>query len=166
MNYPPRNLKVYDEPTVFNKEMAIGLFLAGPIGAIIGGFVGKSRMKNELQYGKTVGEPTAWNKDTLLGGLMGNALGGLAVAAVVVSLQLPLAIAAFGGLIGTIGGAYLGAKKGEARMQQEYEYAQKQEHYFAGKAPGKAAEVNLEPQVEQTTYRDLVTQTPEGHLHR
>jgi hypothetical protein len=79
-------LRKNETPTVFNKEMAIGivtglmvlphaLFFAA-IGGIIGGIMGKSRMQKEQMQGKTVSDsPSFWNKNTLLGGMLGSNLG-------------------------------------------------------------------------------------------
>ena len=65
-------LKVNDEPTYFNKEMAIGTVIAPVIGTLIGGYIGKRRMEKEKTEGRiTTDEPSAWNKDTLLGAGLG-----------------------------------------------------------------------------------------------
>jgi hypothetical protein len=91
-------LKKTDEPTIFNKEMALGFFTAGllaagtggfalPIvvfGTLIGGFLGKSRIENERHEGKVVSDkPSFWNKDTFLGGFLGHVAGNLVAGTII-----------------------------------------------------------------------------------
>ena len=163
--YPPLTLAVHDEPTMFNKEMAIGTFF-GPIGMLIGGWIGKSRMSNELKYGKVVGEPSGWNKDAALGFLGGNLLGGI-VAAIMVAGGAVAGIAALLPLAAGVAGGFMGAHHGEAAEFAEYQkaatihsVAQAQEH-----AKGLTHEPGLEQEIESTKYRDLVTAQQSEH-HR
>jgi len=153
-------LKTNAEPTIFNKEMVIGTLIAPVIGTIIGGYIGKSRMKDEMEHGKTVSEnPSFWNKDTLIGGLAGNFVAYIgvkvALAAITLAALTPipalLALAAVSAAaVGSIVvGAYIGGKAGESRLKAEYEEAKKQtivEHIGRTTSPeiAKAVEYSME----------------------
>jgi len=123
-------LKVNDEPTWFNKEAFIGLLLAGPIGGVIGGWIGNERMEREKLVGKRVSsEPSFWNKDTLIGGLIGDGLGGVVgyIAGVAIGGWPGVAVGVAIWLGGILIGAYLGDAAGEKRRQREYEGARQQQ---------------------------------------
>lgn len=129
-----RKLMVNDEPTIWNKEMAIGTLLLPIIGTVIGGYIGKNRMRQEKAEGRTVtNEPSGWNKDTLLGGLIGTSVGGVVgsiLAAVAIGTFGPAgAIAAHGvGLLaGMIVGGSIGAKFGKDRQLHDYEQSVEQD---------------------------------------
>ena len=146
----PLTLKVTAEPTIFNKEALIGFFTPlAFIGAIIGGFIGKNRMEEEKSAGKIVTDkPSFWNKDTLLGGLIGGWVGALvafvargviagpaiaelAATGVVTGANAPLLVTALAvSAVISLGsitlGAYLGGKSGQAHQVQEYEAAKQQ----------------------------------------
>ena len=162
--YTPRRLQVYDTPTVFNKEMAIGALIGfGPIGMIVGGLVGKARMNSEKNNGKMVGEPSAWNKDTILGGLLGG-LAGAAVLALVAGTGFGLAAGMAAYLGGMAAGGFIGGQHGKGVQQAEYYKAIDQEQYFArqsgqGLAQAPAQDMQ-QPGHEQTTYRDMVRNAP------
>lgn len=130
-------LKVTDTPTWWNKEAAIGLIGAGPLGAFVGGLIGKDRMERENRDGRAVSStPSFWNKDTLLGGLLGNLTGaliGLGIATIILfsaevlpSLAMVQLGASAMAVAGAAVGVYLGGKKGQAREQQEYAQAAQQ----------------------------------------
>ncbi|MDX2073452.1 MAG: hypothetical protein SFX19_03695 [Alphaproteobacteria bacterium] len=140
-------LKTNQTPTYFNKDAAIGLLIPGIgiIGAVVGAFIGKDRMEKEAAVGKPVGEPTFWNKDALLGGLLGQALGAIAMLAVVAAAPFMPVIApavaegaglllAAGGLAGLVTGVFLGGDAGKERMLQEYTMAAVQSHEQAGRS--------------------------------
>ena len=86
----PYIIPTNENPTFWNKDNAlgalIGTFVAGPFGLIaggaIGGFLGKSKMENELETGKVIKEPTFWNKDAAIGAMLGVLAGGLLVGGV------------------------------------------------------------------------------------
>ncbi len=93
-------LKTNKEPTFWNEDiwtgMGAGAFipLVGPFfGAIIGGFVGKKRMNDDLEDGKTVSEASYFNKGILQGGakgaIIGSILGGLTSAAIIGTQIVP-----------------------------------------------------------------------------
>lgn len=127
-------LTVKAEPTMWNKEMLIGTLFVPIIGTIIGGMIGKSRMKHEAEAGRdTTSEPSAWNKDTLLGGLLGGIVGRMIalVGAGAAETALPgmggsLAMLA-GTLIGSTIGAGVGANLGKQRLMREHEEAKNQQ---------------------------------------
>jgi hypothetical protein len=150
-------LRTNDKPSFFNKELligglaatvtaAVGLGLLTPIGmavvaggAIAGSVIGEKRMESEAILGKKVGEPSFWNKDTLLGGLLGavaSPLPAIVTAAITVSLAavlLPaliptaLSIGLIGGTAASIAtGAYVGGKLGELNQTKEYQAAKEQ----------------------------------------
>jgi hypothetical protein len=124
-------LRVTDTPTIFNKEMAIGtLLFPGLLGTIIGGLVGKERMEWEFKDGRRVSsDPSFWNKDTLLGGLIGYsmvAIIGMITAVFAFPEITILGLAAIGvgsGAVGTVIGAWVGGKHGQDRMEHEYRSA-------------------------------------------
>lgn len=168
----PLILKKNETPTYFNKEAAIGFFIGGgPIGALVGGFMGKSRMESEAITGKVIKEPSFWNVDTLLGGLIGLNLGviagaithvALAAAAVATAAPTlttaamisatPLALVGLAAipLMGAAGaalGAYLGGESGMEEMKQEQLQAIAQQTSRAqsyGRAPQQQVEYNHE----------------------
>lgn len=137
-------LKTKDEPTFWNKEAAIGLLVAFPVGGIIGGFIGKNRMEKEKKAGKVVSDESSfWNKDTLLGGLIGNVggaiAGGIIAAVALIGMaytgQVPTnamadlvltAGAGLAGMAGLAGGAYWGGNAGIERQKTEFEEAKSQ----------------------------------------
>ncbi|MDX1974900.1 MAG: hypothetical protein SFT92_04420 [Rickettsiales bacterium] len=146
---------VNDEPSWFTKETAIGFLMAGPLGFLVGGYVGKQRMEREKLDGRIVEKPSFWNKDMLLGGLLGGLVGSLGAVAVVVTAAIALhsaPILAFGGLasalgylVGAAGGAYYGGTEGEKTMEQEYAQAVA---LHRAREPGRA------PLLEQTVERE------------
>jgi hypothetical protein len=114
---PELILQTHQQPTMWNKDMAIGglaaalltanliapgLGLFGALaGAAIGGLHGKRQMKHELENGKRVGRPSILNKDTLLGGLIGLTL-------------VPFAAITGAMIMGALGGAVPAAAVGLA----------------------------------------------------
>ncbi len=133
------------ESTIFNKDMLLGT-LAGwtvgglfgaPLGAVIGGVLGKNRIDRENLEGKIVSKPSFWNKDTVIGALGGHVVGGLAAAAVILTISTKaiiggalatsplgmLAIAATLIVGGTLIGANIGGNQGARRMESEYQQA-------------------------------------------
>ena len=132
-------LKVDAEPTIFNKEMVIGALMPGiglPIGAIVGGIMGNSRMQREKLQGRIVSdEPSGWNKDAILGaelGGIGGVIAGIAAAAtlaIMFTSMAPLAgLVMWGGYLTGMGaGAYIGSSQGIASERKDYEKAKHQE---------------------------------------
>jgi hypothetical protein len=163
-------LKTNREPTIFNKEMAIGLMagvmlpgvgligalIAAAAGTVVGGLIGRSRMQDEKTHGKTVSEETSfWNKDALLGGLLGGFVGQVTAVAAMVALSIPLSpVALVATLLGSMAlgaaaGGYIGGSSGENNQKAEYEEAKKQtivEHLSHNVSPevGKAVEYSME----------------------
>ena len=137
---PVLTLKVNDQPTWLNKEMAIGTLLFPIVGTLIGGYIGKERMERELKEGRPVSaSPSFWNKDTLLGASIGYALTGLIFMATTITAVAGTAATGspvVGGLgalamsaslvVPTILGAYLGGKHGQNRQVAEYAEATQQ----------------------------------------
>src|SRR5437763_1367640 len=86
-------LKTNHNPSIFNKDMFLGGLLGSLIapgwgaivGGAIGGLFGKNRQEKENREGKLVSEPSFWNKDTLIGGIVGNAIGAVAGLAILVA---------------------------------------------------------------------------------
>ena len=85
-------LQTNHRPSFFNKDTLLGgligfsasafipggLIVAGLVVAgssAVGGYLGKQRQERENREGKTVGEASIWNKDTLIGGWIGNDIG-------------------------------------------------------------------------------------------
>jgi hypothetical protein len=120
-------LRTNEEPTFFNKEAVIGFLAVPPLGAIVGGMIGKNRMEKEKTNGKIVSEPSAFNKNALLGGLLGWAVGGL-VASIAITPALAtgtLSLAALGVTAASVFavaalGATIGGKQGKAVQEKEY----------------------------------------------
>jgi len=154
----PMTLQTHHNPSLFNKDMLLGgllgllipipgaALITAPIGGILGGLIGKNRLAKENREGKTVGEPSFWNKDTLIGGLIGLALAGIAAfsvgligagATVVTAAAAPAAAPVVLGLgVGAVGaalfgvpilGAYIGGKIGKKRQEREYDEARRQQ---------------------------------------
>lgn len=135
-------LKTNHSPSLFNKDMLLGALIGTlvmpPIGTLvgagIGGVVGKGIQEKENRNGKHVGDPSFWNKDTAIGGLIGSFIGSVAagVAMFAVAGASPaiaavgLAVAGAAWMASTGLGAYLGGKAGEKRQAREYEEAKQQ----------------------------------------
>ncbi|MEQ1790406.1 MAG: hypothetical protein ABL857_08175, partial [Rickettsiales bacterium] len=142
-------LRTNETPTFFNKEAAIG-FLIAPhlaIGAVVGGIIGKNRMKKELTHGKPVGESSTLNKDTLLGGMIGLTIGGAITTLILMSQTATIAAAA--ATIGTIGtaiiGAVIGSKHGKRTQEKEYvEALHQQSEQQMEKSPSVSKNVTQE----------------------
>lgn len=128
----PLVLKVTDEPTYFNKEAAIGLPILFPIGLIVGAMMGKDRMEKERVNGRVIEEPTVFNKDMMLGGVIGSigaaavTVIGLAIAVFAGSMTGPAALAVVGiassvaSAMGMVTGGMIGGDYGKESMQQDY----------------------------------------------
>jgi hypothetical protein len=159
---PVLRLDKPQKPSIFNRDMLIGLFAGALIpsmfigaiaGALIGGFMGKSRIEKENQHGKDAHPPSFWNKKTVIGGLAGFHVGALIAGAIAISaiaiVGIPIAaigtvggVAAMGltgaqagtlalaGLAsivsivgGTVAGTFMGGKVGKTEMTEEYQQA-------------------------------------------
>lgn len=135
----PLILPTNEEPSMWNRDTAVGAVVGSlifplvgvPVGALVGGMMGKSRMEEEKARGKVVSEPSFWNKDTFIGAGIGNMVGGAVAVATVVAAPViglsalgALAVAGTLGLGGIVAGAYLGGRSGEERLQSEYNQAQ------------------------------------------
>ncbi len=135
MSSPTLIYKPSAKPTAFNRESVLGFMigsiLLGPItgiiGAIIGGYSGKSRQQNEFENGKAVSPNTSfWNKTTAIGFGVGAWVG--TIIAVAVLFTVPVAGVGLTALsLGILGGAAVGTVvggfKGEQRQRNEYEHA-------------------------------------------
>lgn len=173
-------VKTNDKPTMFNKEMAVGMILAAllpiatfpasliavGIGTLIGGRVGRSRMEYEQKYGKHVSsDPAYLRKDTIIGGYIGLATGAISsivtvmtTAAALAAFSVPVATAtaaAVGVGIATIGigalvGAHLGSRHGQKQELHEYQLAKAQQQ-LQQQQPQKSRDI--EPQVEQAVQK-------------
>lgn len=148
-------LRTQATPSYINKDTLLGALIGsfvltpligGTIGAAIGGYLGKERIERENTVGKDVSPtPSFWNKETLIGTLTGNLLGGIAASLLFVAttgltlsavaagapiagatLGIGLAVAATAVIGGTIAGAYVGGKSGQARQTAEYSEAKQQ----------------------------------------
>jgi len=121
-------LKTNAEPTIFNKEMVIGTLIFPIVGTFIGGWIGKNRMAREQREGRPVSAtPSFWNKDTLLGGLLGSYLVMGVSFALDITGPVGQVLGAIVSLAGVVAGAYIGGKHGEKRMEREYEQARQQQ---------------------------------------
>jgi hypothetical protein len=136
-------LKTNKQPTLFNKDMVLGTLLGLMIpgglilkpfillgSAAVGGYIGKSTQERENREGKKVNEASFWNKDTLIGGLMGMEIGTIIGAVAFIALLAAPAVAV-GALLtsavgGTVMGTYFGGKMGEHQQAKEYEEAKRQ----------------------------------------
>lgn len=118
-----------------NKEMAIGWFAglavrlmggvsAAPwIGAIMGSIVGKARGGKEIGRGKEVSShPGFWNKDAILGAMIGLSIAG----ALSFAISGPLLLIAGGAA--TLVSTYVGGKHGQRTEFHEYQVAKARNH--------------------------------------
>jgi uncharacterized protein YcfJ len=148
-------LKTNHNPSYLNKDMVIGAmigsfftpFAGTAIGAAIGSYIGKKNQEKENEHGKRVSEPSMWNRDTFIGGYIGNLVGaavaalsfaaitgvtitaaaaGAPVAAGAAALTVGTMVAGAAIIGGTVAGGYIGSKAGEARQAREYETARQQ----------------------------------------
>lgn len=122
-----RKLKVSTEPSFINKEMVIGTLYAPGIGTIVGGLLGKERMRREKEVGKTVSDqPSIFNKDMLLGAELGSFIGAAIGALVGLALAGPVgAVLGFqvGAGLGVITGGIVGGKNGQTQELAEFAQA-------------------------------------------
>ncbi|MGE0753555.1 MAG: hypothetical protein AB7L92_00160 [Alphaproteobacteria bacterium] len=165
-----------DKPTIFNKEMAVGAILASLIpvpifpasviaiggASLVGGLIGRERMKNEYRVGKEVSsEPSFFRKDTIIGGFIGAAVGlvaaifaGAALGGTAMALGATAATAmgiAGAALIATpLLGAVIGGYKASANAQER-----EREQFLLGKfhiheqARQQERAQDIRPQFEQ-----------------
>ncbi len=141
-------LKVTDEPTYFNKEMAIGTLLVPVIGTIIGGYLGKRRMEKEKAEGRTTSdEASAWNKDTLLGAAIGRVAGAILgaglglITTVALGPVAGLAVHIASEIAGIAIGGSIGSKEGIRRQDSDFVQAQHQQSEAAiGNAMNRSPE--------------------------
>ena len=162
------------EPTFWNRDAVVGFVIGNIPGMIIGGLIGKSRMKDEQMTGKVVSEPSFWNK-SIFSGLL---VGGLIATAVVLgtlygfplvtgvalteatfkSMVLPLNGAVLG--IELIGGI-MGGLSGKERLTKEYNeakaYVAEHGNYAPGqeKAPKISRATQVTPEEAQALYAKL-----------
>lgn len=111
-------LKTNEEPTIFNKEMAIGTFIEPGLGTIVGGIIGKKRMEREQTHGRQIDTPSYLNKDALLGCMVGGVIGAIAGLGI---LSVPF------GLIGASIGVVIGGARGKHTQEKEYAQAVEQQ---------------------------------------
>lgn len=170
----PLRLNVTEKPTYWNKEAAIGTLLAFPIGTVIGAIIGKDRMQHELDHGKEIKEPTAFNKDMVIGGLLApivTGIAGFALSAIagIITLAVtsnPIAAATVTtsgnllsgvALLGSIPiGGYLWGMDGKETMQKEKDQAISQLQNFAmSQHFSKAQAQDMAPEIEQTQGKNF-----------
>ncbi len=141
-----------DEPTIFNHGMSMGAFLGSfltPVGTVVGGLIGgfwrKDQMEQNQLEGKTVSDPTFWNKGIFTGywkgqvaslvciGLAMATLGTAATTAFLTSLTLPVAAtagAAIGAgalaaaIVSPVAFAIIEGFREKAKMQEELTLAE------------------------------------------
>lgn len=158
----PLVIQTHHNPSLFNKDMLLGGLIGlvasafipggGALGAVftggsavVGGLIGRARQNHENMHGKPVSEPSVFNKDMLIGGLIGltlagfvaaiagtMALGGIFTAAAVAPAATPLvagvglaATLAAGALSPVIGG-YIGGRMGKSQQEAELDVARHQ----------------------------------------
>jgi hypothetical protein len=66
--------------------MVIGTLLFPIVGTVIGAYMGKNRMEHEREHGKEITDPTIFNKDMILGGLLAPTVTGLVGVAITIAL--------------------------------------------------------------------------------
>lgn len=165
-------LKTNHNPSIFNKDMLLGGLLGALVpaslpggfvlttaaiigGALTGGAIGRHTQEVENREGKRVGEPSFWNKDTLLGGLIGNTIGaavGVAAFFTIAAAGAPLvgaAVLAASWIGGATLGTMIGGKSGKSRQAAEFEMAKRQQigaHISQSVSPeiGQAVEYTME----------------------
>ncbi len=118
-------------PTFWNKDAATGALIGSlifpivgtAVGLVIGGNRGQSRMEREQQQGKTVDEPTFWNKQIAVGHWKGLGIGVVVGGVIGLIGGIPGAIlgAQIGAGVGSIAGLIVGGIQGKHQMQEEYE---------------------------------------------
>lgn len=138
-------LKKSAPPSMWNTEMASGALIGTAItpiigtaiGAYVGGAMGKARMEREYDVGKDVHNPTAWNKEAVLGSMLGLLGGSIAAigtffigAAIGTMLGGPptgiaagYITAAATSLGGGIVGGLIGGASGKRDMEKDYQTA-------------------------------------------
>ena len=155
-------LKVIDEPTMFNKEMAIGTLIFPVVGTLIGGWIGKNRMARELREGREVTDkPSFWTKDTLVGGLLGGLLVEVLSFALVGVAPIGEVIGALSWIGGTVAGAYIGGNTGKSRQTADFEQAKQQaiaEHLTRNAPPEVAQAVEYSMARNKNWAKDVTEQ--------
>ena len=120
-------LKTDQNPSYFNKELVIGTLLFPVVGTVIGAIIGKRRIERESTVGKLVTEQhETLNKDTIIGALLGGALGSgvMSMLALTGPVGALIGLAAFAG--GAIFGGMVGNKFDERQHAAEWEMAKHQ----------------------------------------
>lgn len=154
-----------EEPTFFNREMALGTYIFPVVGTIIGGFIGKSRMESEQATGILVKPPSRMNITALNGFLYGSMVSAF-VSMAVLTIGGPAAVlGAIGILIGgTALAAFAGGSYQKDKMDALYEQGRRNEmNEKTGIVPLKQRlpQIGLGQQLapgepESTKFRDMV----------
>lgn len=194
----PLILHTDKKPTMFNKNMAIGLLLAPlPIAGVlplltvttaliagtIGGIIGKFRMKRELEEGKEVREPSAFNKSALIGGLIGGKIAGvinfgmMATAAEAISMpevgamtvaMIPAAVTAATSIASILLpalaiavtavaiGAFIGGRIGKKQQEKEYAEALQQQSEQKARVPSMGIGLEQEPSLSKSHAAEIL----------
>lgn len=144
-------LQTNERPKFINDELALSLlatslipvtaFAALPIAvctslgcALVGGYLGKRRMEQELAEGKKIKPPSLFNKQMLFGALIGANIGGLlgeaGVALVVGTKAATATVLLVSGIVGAVGafvGGVAGGLGGKDKMKDDYQEAKRQQ---------------------------------------
>ena len=173
-------LKTDQTPTIFNKDMAVGALLGNILGralcmtlgggpasiafsglvsavssAYFSGQAGKRQMELDNEFGKAIHKPKFWNKDALLGGLIGSVVAGFGLRAMLLlgtSTIVPgMAVAAITLTFASIiGGVIVGGNAGKRHMEQELMQAMQQDH---GKSHSMSPSRAMEPELSAEQSR-------------
>lgn len=160
-------------PSFWNRDTAVGFSagslifspIVGLVGMLIGGFHGKSRIRNEQENGKAVSEHASfWNKNTLIGAAVG--FYATIIPAVVISLTVaPALLPVMTGLsfVGLVVGTIIGGNQGITRQHNEYQTAKEWvrnnggRNYEPGQEYERSNNIDLNtPQMQQTRETEKV----------
>ena len=150
-------------PSFWNRDTAVGFSagsiifspIAGLVGMLIGGFHGKSRIRNEQENGKAVSEHASfWNKNTLIGANLGFYATVIPLAIISIAAA-PISIGVIGAvsLVGLVVGTIVGGNQGITRQHNEYQTAKEWVRNNGGR--------NYEPEQEYERSNSIDLNTPQ-----